>query len=74
MLMIICKQYQLHNCIFRITRLTVKSYTDVGVNGRVGTCPMYNCAQYTLHEQVVREFELDSSTVRSVSLLAINEG
>jgi len=54
--------------------LTVKAYTGVGVNGRVGACPMYNCAQYTLHEQVVGEFELDSSTVRRVSPLGINEG
>jgi len=72
--MIIYKQYQLWNCIFRITQLTVKAYSDVGFNGHVETCPMYHCALYNLHEQLVREFELDSSTVQSVSFLAIKDG
>jgi hypothetical protein len=53
-----------------LNHLTVKAHTVIKVNGHAGTCLKYHCAQYTLHEQLVREFELHSSTVRSESLLA----
>jgi len=74
-LMIIYKFYQLwieslESRIWQWRHIRTWDSTDV-----LETAPYtYNCAQYTLHEQVVREFELDSSKVRSLSLLAIKEG